>query len=95
MALYWPDIKRFVIDLAKKAETWPSLVMIDDHYDLTDEEQNVVRNDFNELLCRLGRHDYEFKVLNSEGIVLECFYCEQQKLCSLRGTRPPVTTDRS
>ena len=37
--------------------------------------------EFNKLLCQLGRHDYEFKMLNGEGVILECFYCEAQKLC--------------
>lgn len=33
------------------------------------------------ILCWIGRHDYEFVCETSHGQLLECFYCEHQKIC--------------
>lgn len=37
------------------------------------------------LLCKLGRHDYEPLYLNKDkkSIVLECFYCQRRKVSIL------------
>lgn len=31
------------------------------------------------MMCKLGRHDYEFEKMDNGGAVLYCFYCEKKK----------------
>lgn len=33
------------------------------------------------LLCFIGRHDFEFSRITSDGALLTCFYCGHQRLC--------------
>lgn len=82
--LNYANIKAFVLDMARAANKWP--VMDQRAWDaLPEREQLAIREELNALLCALERHDYEFKLLGSEGVVLQCIYCGQEKLCSLRG----------
>lgn len=32
-----------------------------------------------QLLCKMGRHDYEFVAANGDYGILECFYCLRRK----------------
>lgn len=32
------------------------------------------------MMCKMGRHDYEFISADSDGGLLECFYCERKRL---------------
>ncbi len=40
-----------------------------------------------DLLCRIGRHDYEAVGLDRNWMVLECFYCERRKKSYMREAR--------
>lgn len=52
---------------------------------MSEEDRQMVTDEVNTVLCMLGRHDYEFTLVNSEGVLLTCHYCGHQKLCLLKG----------
>jgi len=89
MALYWPDIKRFLVRVARLEREYPFVDMtIDAHGELCAEIENDVRNRLNAMLCSLGRHDYEFGAFTPNGVLLRCFYCRAEKLCAIKEERP-------
>ncbi len=44
-----------------------------------------------DLLCWMGRHDYEAVRIDGRYVVLECFYCLHGKKSYLRETKPTET----
>lgn len=80
MALFYGDIIEFINNVAMKMRLvpkpmtpWPTS---EDQWDaLSDEQQTVVRTELDDMLCKLGRHDYEYVEDTGDGYNLKCFYC--------------------
>jgi hypothetical protein len=83
--LYFEDIINFVNSVAVKARPsagipspWP--LSNEDWEAMTEEQQTTFRIEFDAMLCKLGRHDYEYVKATDDGrYILKCFYCLAKK----------------
>jgi len=79
MALFYEDIVEFSRAVTAKIATsnWPSSSR--EWKAMTGAEENRVRDEFDKMLCKLGRHDYEFgRMVDGEHCRLRCFYCDEE-----------------
>ena len=84
--LYYKDIIEFIVNVAAKARPmvgipapWP---LNERHWEeLPHAKQTAIRTELDEMLCKLGRHDYEYVTELEDGrYELKCFYCLHKKI---------------